>query len=365
MTNNDIEKSFDEYKARKKNVVDNNLPIKKKEIRKIIRPIMRLALLGQRKLKQQKVKVIGNKDYKLPKNRPTIFAVSHIGKYDFEIVNEKIKEQFYTLASDFRNMYGNFNGFMMDCFGVIFVDENSKEDKNYTSKMMKKILNDNSLGKPLNIMIFSEGTWNITENELIMDTHLGAVDAAMETNAVILPISVEQYDKEFIINFGEIYDPNEITKKDGIDYKKLNDKKEKDKLIKLRTKIKANTIMRDILATLKYEIWETKGIEKRKDIPEDYWDNFISDRLKEWPGYSMQEQIDSVYHPKGKLEQEQVKNDLKAIKINDNNNFLIASKERYINYLNVNKNIDKIIEKLQQYTQKEKEPCKIKTRKNN
>lgn len=353
MSNIDVEKKFDEYKNAKKRVVDNNLSIDRKLTRKIIRPIMRGALFGQRILKGQKVEKMGNFNYKLPKDRSTIFVVSHIGKYDFEIVNELIKQQFYTVASDFRNMYGNFNGFMMDKFGVIFVDENSKEDKKYTSKMMKKILNSKSFGTHLNIMIFSEGTWNITENEPIMDIHFGAVDAALSTNSVILPIAVEQYDRKFVVNFGDIYDPCEIVKADKIDYNNLDESKELDRLTKFKEKVKTNTLLRDKLATLKYNIWEKNGVEKRKDIPDNYWENFINDRLAEWPGYSMQEQIDSVYHPKEKLEQQKVKKEFEAIKINDKNSFVLTNPERYLNYLYVANHIDTILEQLKIYNKSE------------
>lgn len=59
-------------------------------------------------------------------------------------------------------------------------------------------------------------------------------------------------------------------------------------------------MLRDSLATLKYEIWEKAGVESRRDIPFDYWEKFILKRISEWPGYSMDEQIDSVVHTKEK-----------------------------------------------------------------
>lgn len=55
MSNIDVAKKFDEYKNDKKRVVDNNLSIDRKLTRKIIRPIMRCTLFGQRKLKGQKI----------------------------------------------------------------------------------------------------------------------------------------------------------------------------------------------------------------------------------------------------------------------------------------------------------------------
>ena len=58
-------------------------------------------------------------------------------------------------------------------------------------------------------------------------------------------------------------------------------------------------ILRDILATLKWEIWERQGMESRSEIPENYWEEFIAQRQQEWRGYPMREQIINIYS-KGK-----------------------------------------------------------------
>lgn len=51
-------------------------------------------------------------DIKVSKGRPIIFAVTHIGKWDFKIVNEQIKEQFFVVAADFKLMHGTISGFL-------------------------------------------------------------------------------------------------------------------------------------------------------------------------------------------------------------------------------------------------------------
>lgn len=315
---------FIKYQNTKKEILEKRKYLKGKYFRIIIRPLLRCTLFLQRKVKKQNVDFIGNKKYKLPKNcnRPIIFSVTHIGKYDFEIVNEFIKEQFYVMASDYRSMHGNFNGFMMNLFGCVFVNEISKEDRKNTTVLMKKILTTKAFGRPLNAMILGEGTWNLSENEIIYDISFGTVDIALSTNALILPIGIEQYDNDFIVNFGEIYDPNLIAKDvTNIPYNELN-MTENQKELKLRIKGLSNNELRNRLATLKYEIWEKKGITRRDSLENDYWSSFIRERLKEWSGYSMQEQIDSVYHPPYKIEHQKVKMILNNIKITKQNAFL-------------------------------------------
>lgn len=343
-----IEKGFEIYQQKKKDIIEQNKNIKGKNIRIILRPLLRFALYLQRKLKKQNVEVIGNRDYTLPNDRPVIFSVSHIGKYDFEIVNELIKEQFYVMASDYRNMHGNFNGFMMNLFGCVFVNEVSKEDRKNTSLIIKKILNDKAFGKHLNAMILGEGTWNLSENEIIYDISFGTVDIAMSTNAVILPIGIEQYQNDFVVNFGEVYDPSLIAKQiTNISYNDLNLKCKDEKELQYKIKELTNNELRDRLATLKYEIWERKGITKRDSLCDDYWEKYIDDRLKEWPGYSMKEQKDSVYHPKYKLEQQKVAEDLRNIKPNENNQFMSVDDlkmKKYIQAYNIQDEIRNMLE---------------------
>ena len=306
MNKEQLEKDFKEYQIEKKQNIDNNQEIKYIEVKKTIRPIFRKLLYLQRLLKGQTIEVIGDKHTQ--ENRSIVFAVSHIGKYDFEMVNEVLKEHFYVIASDYRNMHGNSNEFFLNLNGVIFVNELSKEDRFYSKKMMEKILLQND-----NVMIFPEGTWNISENEIIMDTHLGAVAVSLETNSVIVPIAVEQYDKKFKINIGNNLDPIKYVKDIlNINYSELDVLKDKE-LIK-NIQIEVNKILRDQMATLKYEIWATEPIAKRKDIPDEYWMHFINERVNEWPGYSMQEQIDSVVHTKEKMEYEEVQKTLNLLK---------------------------------------------------
>lgn len=323
MEKKQIRKKFDEYKERKKRILENDESIKNIQIRKFIRPLLRFVLSVQRMINGQKVEFINERFEET--DRPIIYVISHIGKWDFEIINERIKKHFYVMASDFMNMYGNINGIFMEGNGVIFVDIDDLEDRKNSEKMMKKVLD------YTNMVILPEGTWNLSENEIIRDTHLGAVSAALEKNAIIIPISLEQYNKRFVVNVGKNYDPVIVSQKylEG-SYHDLDDNNEKEKLLKLKIKLEANMELRDILATLKYEIWENEPITKREEIPYDYWQEFINDRKAEWPGYSMDEQIRNGCFPPDKKSYNQMLNEISNMKISKNNEFLFIPKDEFV-----------------------------------
>ena len=318
------EVEFERYKELKKQCINNDVPIKNIELRKKIRPVLRSVLKVQRKFNNQTVEFINKTD--LISDRPIVFAVTHIGKWDFEIINEQINKHFYVIASDFLNMNGNINGIFMNANGVIFVDEKSKEDRKNSELMMKKVLEQGD-----NMMIFPEGTWNLSENEIVRDTHLGVASIALEKDALILPIAIEQYGKRFVINMGKFIEPKLVSELySSIPYAKLDDDDKVEALLKLKIKLKLNEQVRDSMATLKYEIWDAEGLTRRIDIPYDYWQSFISDRRKEWPGYSMEEQVINVCVPPKKKEYNEMLEQISKMKINKNNSFLFMPKNEFV-----------------------------------
>lgn len=187
---------FEKYKQVKAERLTHKKPVKGVRFRKLIRPLMRLCLTVQRKMYGFTVELMS--DYYEKSDKQIVFAVSHIGKWDFEIVNEIIKDHFYVIAADFMHMYGNVAGGFLNAFGVIYVDEFDKEDRTNSRKMMEAVLRQKD-----NVMIFPEGSWNFSENELIYDLPFGCVDMALATDSVIVPICIEQYGKRFVVNIGK------------------------------------------------------------------------------------------------------------------------------------------------------------------
>lgn len=292
--------AFEKYKRLKLQRLLEVKPIKWLRFRKTIRPLMRLMLFCQRKFCGLEIEFINGKLEPTTKQR--VFAVSHIGKWDFEIINEVLKPHFHILASDFINMHGKFAGWAMNAFGVIFVDEQDKEDRANSKKMMEAVLRQGD-----NMMIFPEAVWNLSENEIIYDIAFGAVDIAIATDSVIVPISMEQYGKRFVINIGTNFTPAD--------------------------KVDSTRELRDRMASLKYAIWEKEGIICRADVAYDYWDRFVTERISEWPGYDIHAQVTDVWIPKCKREYFEILRDMRNLNITEKNCFMVMDKELYIDKL--------------------------------
>lgn len=201
---------------------------------------------------------------------------------------------------------GTFSGLFMWMNGVVYMDVLDKEDRKNSRDFMIKVLREKG-----NIMIFPEGTWNLSPNELIYDIQLGVVDIAMNTGAAIVPISMEQYEekRKFVINVGKVMRLNFIR----------SGNVEEEKIRRMQQ-------LRDTMATLKYEIWEHEGMTKRADIHANEWPEFIRRRLAEWKGYDLKEQIINCYIPREKLEYWDMIHEICRMRIREKNCFLFAKK---------------------------------------
>lgn len=94
----------------------------------------------------------------------------------------------------------------------------------------------------------------------MLPIYWGAIGLAMETGKPIIPMAMEYREKHCYVLFGQPI------------YMHENDNK----------KEKADEV-RDVLATLRWNIWESLPRYKRSDIESDEWDKEIEKRLKEYP----------------------------------------------------------------------------------
>ena len=257
-------------------------------------------ILGIYKLKNR----LGGFSYKLLKderektNRPIIFAVSHIGKFDIEVVSEAIKDHYYLLSGDYEHIQGILDAPFLSVNGVIYFNEKDKEDRKLVSKKMIDHLQNGG-----NLMYFIEGTWNITPNLPMLPSYWGIVDIAKKGNAIIVPVACDQYGKLFKVNIGKNFDM--LNYGEGVE--------EKSRAIK---------DLRDTLATLKWEIWETEKPLVRSELKGDEWGKYITERFEEWPYFNQEYIADLIYKPKGVTEAEEVYAPIKKLVPNKNNAFL-------------------------------------------
>ncbi|MDO4618799.1 MAG: lysophospholipid acyltransferase family protein [Clostridia bacterium] len=235
------------YREKRKHDFENGKKIKGYTFRKILHPFLWLLVKIDRLITGEKI--ITLKKPKIKTHKPIIFACTHIGGNDAARALEFIKRHCYLFLGDPKAMYKNFEGLLVYLSGCVIIDTLNKTDRAVGFNRAIELL---KAGQ--NLLIFPEGEWNITENELCMKLYPGVIKMALETGAIVVPMAVEQYDNTFVFNMGDIIDYNTATYKDYS-----------------ADKLKAD--LRDRLATLKYQIIE-KHPENYGEITKAFRESF-------------------------------------------------------------------------------------------
>ncbi len=252
------------YNAKRKYEFYSNTHLKGMGWRDKLHPILLKLVQLSRIISNQTLTILNDKRKK--SDKPVIYAITHIGMYDFQIVSEAIREHQYVFAGDPETMYRTMDGLAMQLNGVVFCDTEEKDDRYIAKETAKDVLK-----KGKNLVLYPEGVWNLTPNLLSLPLFPGIIDIAMETGCEIVPVAIEQYDKDFIVNIGENFSV-------GSPDKKLTEQEQKE----YRDNKKEE--LRNILSSLKWEIFESRPVEERKNIGNyaDAEEKFVDTRLNEW-----------------------------------------------------------------------------------
>ena len=237
-------------------------------------------------------------------NRPIIFALTHVGKFDIEVSAVGIKDHFYLLSGDYEHLQGLIDGAFLLVNGVLYFNEKVKQDRHDVVNRMIDHLKQGG-----NLMYFPEGTWNLKPELPMLPCYWGIVDIAQKSNAIVVPVAVEQYGKRFKINIGHNFDMQNYGTNSIAKAKAISD-------------------LRDIMATLKYDIWESEPRLKRNELVGDEWDRYIKDRLAEWPYFSLEYIDGMIYKPKNITTSEEAFKHLNTIRPTMQNAFLYNKRMR-------------------------------------
>lgn len=231
-----------------------NMPIRGMKIRKLIHPLLLLAVRVRRLIARETLHVVN--DRHTDTGESPIYAATHIGWSDVEMIYSAIKSHAYIFWGDPHELYRKIEGFFLGLNGAICCDTSSKSDRHIGKETCIRLLNQGG-----SLLIYPEGAWNITENRVVMPLYTGAVELAIRTGAQIVPIAIEEYEKRYYVNIG--------GNMNFADYS-LDQKQE------------ATDLLRDMLCSLKWEILEKYGKCSRKDIPEGYSDIFCQNLMYRW-----------------------------------------------------------------------------------
>ncbi len=250
---NELEKYYLEMR---KYEYDNHIPLKNIELRKKIHNILLTLIKIDRILSKEELYIIGDKRLE-KRNVPRIYACTHIGGNDAQRTFEAIEEHAYLFIADLKGLYKDLTGKILFLNGAICLETNDEEDRHIAYERAIEVLSKNT-----NLLIYPEGCWNLTENYLTLPLYTGAVKMAYETGADIIPVAIEQYNNQFFVNIG----------------KNIRWHSKYSKQI-----IGMNDLLRSRLATLKYEIFASRGIYKRNTITDRIKENFVPDIIKRCP----------------------------------------------------------------------------------
>lgn len=279
-----VQRKIQQYKSRKQIVVNSSQSLKGLRLHRNIHPLLRWLLKVKSKVCGLTYEIIDNK-FSEYSNETVVYAVTHIGKYDFEMVTEVLPMVSYVFAGDWEMAYGTVDDYFLRANGVIYVDTEDKEDRINSAKLMVKTLKEG-----MSVMIFPEGIWNLSESLPMQKIYGGAIQTAQEAEVPIVPIAIEQRGKHFYINVGEKMDVTKLDKEVGVQ------------------------MLRDTLATLKWELWEQLSMERRIDVPENWYEEFVAERLAECP-YITREVVEGrVYRDKVDRELASIRNDIEQLK---------------------------------------------------
>lgn len=244
-----------------KEITDNK---KQMKLKNIINP----ALLKASKL-SIKYKII-KENICNPKNgHPIIYAVNHYSYQDTPIICNSINERGYILAG--KQKLAFIDEIFFNLYGSIFVDRKDKDDMLASKKAMEEYLNKNQ-----SIIMFPEGTWNLTDELLMLPMKWGIIDVAQETNAQIIPVNLDYNREEKVcrVTYGDpILPDNYKSKKEQIDE------------------------LRNIMATMRWESIEKQPILKRCDLDKEQARAEMKKVLKEYPLLDAEYESSIIFKP--------------------------------------------------------------------
>lgn len=284
------------YKDLRKFQYDNNIPLKGIEIRKKIHQLPLSLIKLDRIIKQERIVIL--KDEREQTNKPKIYACTHIGGNDIERVFEAIKEHCYLFLGDPGVAYKTTTGLLLYLNGSIDLVTRDRTDRKIAKERAIELLKRGG-----DLLIFPEGAWNITENVPVMKLFTGTVEMALESDAEIIPIAIEQSNKTFFIAIGSNISYN---------YCKMSYKKS------------LTLELRDILCTLIWEIWEQLGYLNRDEITEEFKANYVKNIINRCElGYTEQDVIETRFKDKNEVTLEEVNSFQKKLILSRKNAFLL------------------------------------------
>lgn len=281
------------YRERRRERFEANAPFGGVKLRRTLHSVLVGGMKIKHLLDRQRVTILG--DQRLPTDRPLVYAATHIGWDDIEMILSSIGDHAYLFLGDPRETYRNLDGFLLDANGIIICDTGHKQDRHIGKETCVKWLSRGG-----NLLIFPEGAWNITDSLPVMPLYTGTAEMAIRSGADIIPLAIEAYGRNYTINIGRNISASGMT---------------------VEQKHGLTAILRDAMAALKWEIWESQPRELRAETTENVR---LLEMLKGTnENYQLADIERTCFHTKAELAKQEVEKALHRLIPRRENAFLL------------------------------------------
>lgn len=244
-------------------------------IRKLINPLFRrlVSLTTKNKLHIERKAIV-------PKHRPIIFAATHGFRDDIAFTIKTIGVHAYIVYASIPDFYYSFDGIALWANGSIVLDRKIKESRKAVIPKAEYAM---ELGT--NIIIYPEGVWNKTPNLLVQKLYPGVYDIAKNKNALVMPVATILEDGICHAILDDAFDITKYNREEGI------------------------KVLRDKMATAKFELMEKYARANRKDLEpvEEYWPKFLEELISTANGlYDYEIENTAQYKDKNEISEKEV-----------------------------------------------------------
>lgn len=294
--NMSLEEVVEYYKLLRQFEFEKGIPIDKGVgFREFLHPFCLDTVKIDGLLKRRKIIVLN--DESTVTDKPVLYVSNHIGRFDVEACFEAIKKHAYLFIGDPEDLYKSLAGLLLYANGMIILETDDKIDRFIAQERAIELL---KYGKSL--LLYPEGAWNLSINQIIMPLYAGAINIALRSGVEIVPMAIEQKGTNFFVNIGKNIDLSNVSMKDK--YKYVQE-------------------LRDILASLRWKIWENFECEKRDNVLITY-EEYVNSIMSESEFiYTADDAFKSYYKPKGTSSPEEVFSYMKKLQPNKANAFLL------------------------------------------
>ena len=269
-----LEELSEYYREKRADDFRRGSPLQGIRIRKWTGRLVAGILKLDRVLSRETLRTV--RDERIRTSASKIYVCTHIGGKDAERVCEGIQDHGYFLSGDPGQLYREAAGVLLFLKGTIDVELKDPFDRHVSKERCIELLQ-----KGGNLIIYSEGAWNITDSTPVMPLYPGAVEMVLRSKAEIVPVALEQNGKDWLISLGR-----------NIQYE-FESKPDKEQIHQLTMDL------RDRLASLKWEIWETFFPERisREELDEETAKEFYQNIESKFDhGYTRENVLRDKYH---------------------------------------------------------------------